>query len=1067
MNRIQNSLKLSKQPAVWEYFDIVAGTGTGAVIACLVGRLGIPADQAIKQYVKLTGVFSDRKWTGETTYKRTVLQNTLKEIVRDITGDENTPMLDVEPQQSTCKTMVFAMSADNMNAGIPCIFRSYQGVANQMPDCAIWQVMSATMAHPEMFKPIEIGPEHLRQSFVDGGLGCNNPTEHVLEETKLMLPDQHVSSVVCIGAGHPATIRLEQPHRSSLNRQMPINVLKSTQQIAFDAERVAEQMAKRFRTAPGVYFRFSVDQGMQGVKLREWEKLGQVLADTQAYMRGHKASKSVDEALIAIRERRTAVDNKCIDGAVQLAATNRTAGYKACPAPSPLFTGRQDAIDQIIACISKGDTQRCVFVLYGLGGSGKTQLALMTVQQTRGMWSDVVFVDAATHESAIAALAGFAKEKNVGESHESALKWLGSQRERWLMVIDNADDPNVDIRPYMPSNNHGSIIITTRIKQHVALARGGDSDHRVSEMNPSEAMEVLLKAAKMKDAEISNAEREEAKRLLKNLGYLALAIVQAGAYIFSSGCSIARYYDMFARHHQKTLEKSSQLIAKMDDYKKSVYTTWHMSYERLGTNAQRLLHLMAFMHHSSIFEDIFKRSAIGIRRYTPEVPATQDEKEAQAYVTECLTPYLDSTGSWDSSAFLDTMTEILSYSLISYDKVNGEYTLHVLVHDWASTVINYPLNAAIEHTGCLLAVSIDYTDTIDSLKHKMAMEIHISRFLERQERPRANYASRFAEVYHRTGKRSDQGKMEKIALDGRKTELGPENDATLNSMLMLAFVYQQQGRYQEAMMQLEQVVDIRKRVSGSEHSRTLIAMRTLASTYYSLGRYTDAQSLHQDILDTSTRVHGHDHPDTLNSMHELALTYQAQGRYDQAEALLLKVVDARKRVSGDEHPQTLASMNQLASTYYYQCRNDEAESMQEHVVEVRKRRLGDEHPDTLITMSNLALTYLAKGRYGEAEELGVKVLEAKNRVYGEGHPETLTSMLNLASTYYHQGRYEQAEDIQKRVVEQQEHVLGASHPRRLLSMRLLLRTYGAMGERRRREYETLGRLIKELETRAS
>ncbi|QRV81272.1 kinesin light chain [Ceratobasidium sp. AG-Ba] len=1066
MNRIQAALKLSKQPAVWEYFDIVAGTGTGAVIACLVGRLGIPADQAIKQYVKLTGVFSDRKWTGETTYKRTVLQNTLKEIVRDITGDENTPMLDVEPQQSTCKTMVFAMSADNMNAGIPCIFRSYQGVANQMPDCAIWQVLSATMAHPEMFKPVEIGPEHLRQSFVDGGLGCNNPTEHVLEETKLMLPDRHVSSVVCIGAGHPATIRLERTNRSPVKRLVPTNVLKSTQQIAFDAERVAEQMAKRFRTAPGIYFRFSVDQGMQGVQLYEWEKLSQVGADTKAYMRGEKARNSVDEAVTAIRERKAVVDNKCIDGAVRIAATNRTAGYKACPAPSPVFTGRQDAIDQIIACISKGDVQRCVFVLYGLGGSGKTQLALMTVQQTRRTWSDVVFVDATTHESAISALAGFAKEKNVGESHESALKWLGSQQERWLMVIDNADDPNVDIRPYIPSNNHGSIIITTRIKQHVALARGDDSDHRVSEMNPGEAMEVLLKAARMKDADLSNAEREEAKRLLKDLGYLALAIVQAGAYIFSSSCSIARYYDMFARHHQKTLEKSSQLIAKMDDYKKSVYTTWHMSYERLGINAQRLLHLMAFMHHSGIFEDIFRRSAIGMRRYTPVVPATQDEKEAKAYVTECLKPYLDSTDSWDSGAFLDTMTEILSYSLISYDKANGEYTLHVLVHDWASTVIGYSVNAAIEHTGCLLAVSIDYTDNIDSLKHKRAIEIHISRFLDRQERPRANYASRFAAVYHRAGKWSDQGKMEKIALDGRKKELGQENDATLSSMLMLAFAYQQQGRYQEATKLLEQVVDTRKPISGNEHGKTLIAMRTLANTYYYLGRYTDAQSLHQHILDTSTRVHGHDHPDTLLSMHDLAVTYQAQGRYDQAEALLLKVVDARKRVSGDEHPETLTSMHALASTYYRQGRYDEAESMQEHVVEVKKRRQGEEHPHTLNTMGDLALTYFAKGRYSEAEELQMKELEATKRVYGEGHPETLTSMHNLGYTYYRQGRYEQAEELQKRVVEERNHAIGAGHPRRLLSMRHLLATYQAMGENRRREYDTLERQIGELESSA-
>ncbi|QRV95640.1 kinesin light chain [Ceratobasidium sp. AG-Ba] len=933
-----------------------------------------------------------------------------------------------------------------------------------MPDSPIWQILSATMAQPEMFKPVDIGPDYLRQSFVDGGFGCNNPTAHVLAEVKAIMPSRDLSSVVCIGSGHPNTIQLQRHAMTS--RFIPTQILSLTKSIALDAEKVAHEMEVRFQSTTGVYFRYSVDQGMQSQKVGEWEKLQQVTANAQAYLRGLKVSNSIDDAVASIKARKAAVKTHRIDGVIQSNAPDQTTGYKACPTPTPLFTGRQDTIDRIIACISKGDTQRCVFVLYGLGGSGKTQLALKTVQQTKGIWSDVVFVDATTNETAIAALAGFAKEKKVGDSHESAVRWLSNRQERWLMIIDNADDPDVDIRQYTPDVDHGSILVTTRIKQHVALARGDDSDHRVSEMNPDEAMEVLLKAAKTKDTDLSIAERQATVKLLKDLGYLVLAIVQAGAYIFSSSCSVTQYYDMFARHHQKTLEKSSQLIAKMDDYKKSVYTTWHMSYEQLGTNAQRLLHLMAFMHHSSTSEDIFRRSAIGIRTYTPEVPATQDEKEAQAYVTECLEPYLDSTYSWDSSAFLDTMTEILSYSLISYDKINGEYTLHVLVHDWVSTVINYPLNAAIEHTGCLLAVSIDYEDDMDSLKYKTAIEIHISRFLEWQERPRPNHASRFAEVYLRAGKRSEQGKMQKIALDGQEKALGRENDATLSSMLMLAYVYQQQGRYQEAMTQIEQVVDIRKRVSGSEHRQTLIAMQTLASTYYSLGRYTDAQSLHQHTLDTSTRVHGHDHPDTLNSMHSLALTYQAQGRYDQAESLLLKVVDARKRVSGDEHPETLTSMNVLAFTYYRQGRYDEAESMQEHVMEVKKRRQGDEHPNTLNTMGDLALTYLAKGRYGEAEELQMKVLEAKERVYGEGHPETLTSMHNLAGTYYSQGRYEQAEELQKRVVEEQEHALGAGHPSRLLSMRLLLETYHAMGESRRREYETLEREIRELKSRA-
>ncbi|QRV95746.1 kinesin light chain [Ceratobasidium sp. AG-Ba] len=523
---------------------------------------------------------------------------------------------------------------------------------------------------------------------------------------------------------------------------------------------------------------------------------------------------------------------------------------------------------------------------------------------------------------------------------------------------------------------------------------------------------------------------------------------------------------MFVKNHQRTLEERLPVLAQVDDYHKTVYTTWHMSYQQLSVNSRRLLCLMSFMHYTNIIEEIFQRSAIRLQSYEPGIPATGSESEVRAYVTECLKPYLDSTDGWDSHAFRHAMADLLSYSLMNFDRANDAYTIHVLVHDWASTVVEHPVEVAREHTSLLLAASIDYEDTMDSLTYKRVVEVHVTKLLYECAPPTPNNAALFSEVYYRAGKREKELELDQIVMAGSKEKLGEEHGATLTSMHNVAEDLRQLGQYERALALQEQLLETQTRVSGLEDPETLKVMRAVASTYYDLGRYADAQSLHQHILDTSTRVHGHDHPDTLRSMHELACTYQVQGRYDQAESLLLKVVDARKRVSGDEHPETLTSMDELASTYYYQGRYDEAESMHEHVVEVRKRRQGDEHPDTLNTMGGLALTYLAKGQYGEAEELGMKVLEAMKRVYGEGHPETLTSMLNLASASYHQGRYEQAEELQKRVVEEREHVLGAGHPRRLISMRNLLETYRVMGESRRREYDALERQINELESRA-
>ncbi|QRV82813.1 kinesin light chain [Ceratobasidium sp. AG-Ba] len=1027
----------------------------------------MPVDRAIHYYLRLTGVFSDRKLLGTTMYKTTKLKNVLKGIVKDVTGDENAKMMVGGASGEQTKTMIFARSKHNMNAGMPRIFRSYQVVANQMPDCALWEAVSASMAHPELFKAVEIGDAYTRESFIDGGLGSTNPTAHVLIEAKALFPNRHLSALVCIGAGHSSTIEISEA--SWFRRLIRNTVLQATKRIAEDAEQMAQNIAMRFRSTPGVYFRFSVDQGMQRLASNSWEKLKMVTTHTRAYMHHTRTNLEINQAVRVIGARKGVVKMEHIDGEICGLDKDMTTSVKLYPAPTPVFTGREDIISQIAESISHGNRKRCVSVLYGLGGSGKTQLALKMVEVTHDMWSDIVFVDATTKETATAALASFAKKKRIGESHENALNWLSNRRERWLMVVDNADDPTVNINQYLPAGTTGSILITTRIEQYALLACSWDVSYRVANMRPEEALALLFKMAGMSDSETPGTERIAATQLLeskpvsKNVGYLALAIVQAGAYIFVSKRSIAQYLEMLIQYRKETLEKYNRLPARIDSYHKTVYTTWHMSYVLLGEPAQRLLHLMAFMHHTEISEETFRRAAINLRSYKSEIPATESEIQVQEYLTGCLQPYIHPTGLWNSSAFVDSMTELLSYSLISFDKLSNDYSLHVLVHDWARTVIEYPSDVATQHTALLLAVSVDYAETMESLIYKRMVEVHVNRLLAKYSKPTPNTAVLLSQVYRYTGKYSTKLMLDQIAVDGRRLALGEEHDATLVSKKDIADNYLQLGRYKEAAVLLERVVEIRKRVSGHEHPKTLIAMRKLADAHHYLGRYNEAHSLQTRVLDISIRFHGLDHPETLESMYKLAVTYQSQGRCDQAEALLLKVVDATKRVEGDEHPDTLDSIHALASTYCDQGRHDEAEPMQEYVVQVKKRRQGDEHPSTLASMNDLALTYRAQSRYGEAEELQVKVLEARKRAYGEDHPETLANMHNLACTYRDLGRYEEAEELGKRVVDGEERALGAGHPSRLISMRNLLRTYREMGERRHQQYETLQEQIQEFE----
>ncbi|KAG8699887.1 hypothetical protein FRC08_005055, partial [Ceratobasidium sp. 394] len=701
----------------------------------MVGRLRVPVEQAIHYYQRLAEVFSKKRpIAGDLGgFRMKKLQEIMKGIVREVTGDENTKMIDTRPDANKCRTMVFTMSQHNMNAALPCIFRSYEVIANRMDDCAIWEAACASMAHPEAFKSFDIGDGPTRQSFVGGTLGCSNPIEHVLAEAKTLFPDRHVSSITSIGAGHTRTIQISRP--SLLQNILPTNALIAMKDVAIDCEAAAQRMAVRFQHAPDVYFRFSVEQGMQNMEMNDWERLSEVYAHTRAYMRLAETNTRLERATKAIGEGKKTIRMAHIDGQIQQFMIGQATHMKQCPAPTPVFTGREDKIAQVAACISRGDMECCVFVVHGMGGVGKTQIALKAIERTHAMWTDVVYVDATSRETAIGALEQFSMARGIGSTHQDTITWLGSKRERWLLVFDNADDPSLGISSFMPRGDHGSILITTRLADMALLARGPRSACNVSNMDPAEALELLLKTARIEHESITDDEREEGIKLVQDFEHLALAVVHAGAYIWRSHLSIRKYRAMFTQQRQVTLDRYSEVLVKVDDYKKSVYTTWRMSYDRLGDRAKELMWLMAFMHNNKLAEDIFRRAALNLKQYRPTIPPSDEERDIQTHVKLLLQSYLDSTGSWDSGAFLSDITELTSYSLVNYDDANDAYNVHVLVHDWVGTVIPGPKVAAIKRTMFLLAISIAFDDTADELAYQRALELHVNSVLGHDVQP--------------------------------------------------------------------------------------------------------------------------------------------------------------------------------------------------------------------------------------------------------------------------------------------------------------------------------------------
>ena len=79
--------------------------------------------------------------------------------------------------------------------------------------------------------------------------------------------------------------------------------------------------------------------------------------------------------------------------------------------------------------------------------------------------------------------------------------------------------------------------------------------------------------------------------LSQDLGYLALAVVQAGAYICKSECGLDRYLELYRERRGGILEEYGDIVQKTDDYNGTVYTTWSISFKRLSAQSTRFLQL--------------------------------------------------------------------------------------------------------------------------------------------------------------------------------------------------------------------------------------------------------------------------------------------------------------------------------------------------------------------------------------------------------------------------------------------------------------------------------------------
>ena len=300
----------------------------------------------------------------------------------------------------------------------------------------------------------------------------------------------------------------------------------------------------------------------------------------------------------------------------------------------------------------------------------------------------VFFIDTSSADMAEQGFSSMARLSKVGDRMDDFKRCLTNSLEPWLLILDNADDPSLDISQFFPVGNRGTIIVTSRNPGCRCHATVGSRELR--EMASEETINLLLRSGDLPSED--QTLRGLAKPIVETLGYLALAVNHAGASIRQRICSLEDYLRTYTRHRKKLL--SSQPVQAGSEYKYTVYTTWEISVEsikKLAKNAQdgtaanalEILTVFGFCHFDDITEDMF-RSAWDNFTHT----------EGYSWWESNLLGIIRDRrpSNWDSLLFNEAIRILSSCSLIHVSGSNNRISLHPLVHSWIRDSLNEELH---------------------------------------------------------------------------------------------------------------------------------------------------------------------------------------------------------------------------------------------------------------------------------------------------------------------------------------------------------------------------------------
>lgn len=304
----------------------------------------------------------------------------------------------------------------------------------------------------------------------------------------------------------------------------------------------------------------------------------------------------------------------------------------------------------------------------------------------------VFWIDARSEASIATVFMEIARRCGLDESVSSAVSWLQDTSNSWLLVLDNANDPKLDLSPYFPAGIKGSILITSRVPDSRRYENAGNDSYE--RLDQGTAVELLLKSCGI-DLALWSEYEHSARVVVDLLGCHALAVIQARAAISHGTCKLEEYKAMF-------LVQRRALLEYLPDQGKSeygeVYTTFEVSArylegrnDQVARDALQLLNFHAFMHFSDFPEEAFEEAWKNSKDEDVVIPGTRPSHERRIYLLDLwhrsnlpafMRPNLYNK-KLDMISLRKARAQLASLSLINIDPSKGMTRIHPVTHAWS------------------------------------------------------------------------------------------------------------------------------------------------------------------------------------------------------------------------------------------------------------------------------------------------------------------------------------------------------------------------------------------------